>query len=368
MRILLVNAKYGGIAGGIERVSLAIANDFVARGHAVGLMSWDEETAQPHYPLDARISWYRLANMDAKSSVFRRLSLSELGRARRFVRTFRPDAILCFQPGTFLICYLAGLGLGIPVAIAERHSPRRYDFSRSSRWRPAIGLVMRLAARVFVQIESYVPLYPPGLRRRIRVIPNPVEIPADSALSRPPSDGIRRLLCVGRLDFQKNQEVLLRAFAALVPEFPDWRLVLVGDGVEEDRLRALAAALGCADRVEFIGRISNVADHYLAADIFCLPSKWEGFPNTLAEAMAYGLPCVGFAGCDGVSHLIEEGRTGILAAGNGALETLAPALRTLMADADLRRRMGAAGREAAAAYEPQRIYDQWEAELAALAR
>jgi glycosyltransferase involved in cell wall biosynthesis len=152
---------------------------------------------------------------------------------------------------------------------------------------------------------------------------------------------------------------LIEAFARIASRFPDWDLDLVGDGEDRVTLEALAASVVPPGRIRFAGAQSDVNQYYRSAQLFCLPSRWEGFPNALAEAMSFGLPAVGLAGCAGVNNLIEDGRTGLLvpvAEAGG----LAEALALLMADPCSRVTMGAAARTAIANYVPAAVFDRWE--------
>ena len=193
-------------------------------------------------------------------------------------------------------------------------------------------------------------------------IPNPVfpcEILAQPA-------GIDRetktVLCVGRLSYQKNQSVLLKAFALITNAVPDWRLKLVGDGEDKHALERLSHDLSISHKVEFVGAVKDVDSFYKEAHLFCLPSRWEGFPNALAEAMIRGLPCVGFEGCAGVSHLIND-ETGRLAKGNGNELTLSKALLEMMADDELRVDLGNGSSQYMSTFTPKSIFDRLESEL-----
>ena len=104
------------------------------------------------------------------------------------------------------------------------------------------------------------------------------------------------LLSVGRLSYQKNYGTLIESFAPLAAAFPNWDLTIVGDGEDRETLMSLVAARGLTGRVLFPGASKSIEQFYARAHCFVLPSRWEGFPNALAEGMAHGLPCVGYAG------------------------------------------------------------------------
>lgn len=112
------------------------------------------------------------------------------------------------------------------------------------------------------------------------------------------------------------------------------------------------------DCIHINGTTSDIAQVYRNADIFCLPSRDEGFPLALVEAMSAGLPVVGFEDGVGVSDLIENGATGLLSA--RSVEALAKTLEVLITDSKLRESLGNAGMKSIEKYSPERIYGQWE--------
>ena len=136
--------------------------------------------------------------------------------------------------------------------------------------------------------------------------------------------------------------------------------MILGEGDERPKLESLVRETGFADRVRLPGAKADVSEWYQNSHLFCLPSRHEGFPNALAEAQAHGLPAVGFTGCAGVNELIQDGITGLLARGNGDVETLSQALASLMSHPERRKAMGAAGRKAMEAYRPDSVMDAWE--------
>jgi glycosyltransferase involved in cell wall biosynthesis len=181
----------------------------------------------------------------------------------------------------------------------------------------------------------------------VRVIPNGV----DSTLFRPGEAGERagegefRILFVGRLHELKNIDLLFKAAAALSGEGVPVRIELVGDGPQRRELEALAQTLGIADRITWHGwqTKEQVATHYRTTACFVNPSRYEGMPNTVLEAMASGLPVVA-SDVGGNNDLVIHGETGYLF-DLADPDTLRRRLKSLADDAGLRRRMGARGRE-----------------------
>ena len=361
MRLMFAARMIDRMAGGVERMIITIMNAMVARGHEVDLFTWDLRGAEAFYPMAPDITWHRLDMGSPSVKASKKLMWGRAHTIRSLVCQRRPQVIVCFQDGPFLALRAYTLGLGIPVVAAERNAPTRFDYTSAGRHRRLIFQGLRSATRIAIQCESYRALYPAFLRERIACIPNPV-LPAvwRARPDTPNPDGRFRLLSVGRLGYQKNYSVLVEAFAQLAPAFPDWDLVIVGDGEDRAGLESLVAERGLERRVTLAGVSTSIAKWYASAQLFCLPSLWEGFPNSLAEAFAHGLPAVGFANCAGVRDLIVHGSNGLLADGNGDAASLTGTLAALMSDSALRASMGLAAVDSVRQFNPQNIFSRWE--------
>jgi glycosyltransferase involved in cell wall biosynthesis len=360
MKLLLVCRAFDNVAGGVERMGTALMNEMCRRGHEVSLLTWDRSEAEAFYKFDKRITWHALDMGDYLQKAGWMLRFKRARRVRRLVKNLNPALILAFQHGTFLSTRLFTFGLGIPTLAAERNAPSRFDHLKAGRYKNLIFQSFRLATRITIQCESYRNEYPAYLRSRIVTIPNPVFPAHNHACPQGEPGHLKTLLSIGRLSYQKNFCVLLRAFAKLHKDFPQWRLVIAGEGEDRPRLEAEIADHGLADRVTLPGATEDVESLYCGSHLFCLPSRWEGFPNVLAEALSHGLPAVGFEGCAGVRDLIQQGENGLLAEGNGNEESLARCLRTLMEDDARRAQMGEAGMQSVKPYHPQHVFDRWE--------
>jgi glycosyltransferase involved in cell wall biosynthesis len=164
------------------------------------------------------------------------------------------------------------------------------------------------------------------------------------------------LICVGRLNREKGLDVALRAFASLVPAHTDARLVVVGIGEEERRLRSLADDLGITQQVSFVGSqpADRVAAYLAAADVFLFPTRREeAAPLVLPQAMASGLPVVA-SRIGGVSEVIGEGGVNGFLVEPGDVRGVAEACGRLLDDKDLRHRLGRAAR--------RRVLDEYTVE------
>ena len=362
MRLLFSNRKMGGMVGGVQRAITTLMNGMVARGHEVSLLTWDQAGTEAFFPISPEISWHRLNLGDTATKASIRVRLRRAKAVRKVIREFKPQLIIGFRGGQFLVARLYSLGLGVPAIAAERNAPSRFDhMPGGSRWRLIEFNGMRLAKKIVIQLEGYRTQYPGYLRDKLVVISNPVSPVARFATpDRPDGKGRFRVLSVGRLSYQKNYESLILAFSALAEQFSSWDLMILGEGDERQKLESLVRETGFADRIRLPGAKTDVSEWYQDSHLFCLPSRHEGFPNALAEAHAHGLPAVGFAGCTGVNELIDDGKTGLLVQGNGNVQGLSQALETLMSGHAERRMMGASGRRAMEVFSPDSVMDAWE--------
>jgi glycosyltransferase involved in cell wall biosynthesis len=194
-------------------------------------------------------------------------------------------------------------------------------------------------------------------------MPNPVHVTPGSPSPRTAPVVVR----LGRLSFEKGQDMLLEAWAEVASRHPSWRLRLYGTGPDEDALRKRATELALDESVEFPGATTDLETALTGASVFALSSREEGFPMSIIEAMAYGLPTVAFDCAPGVRELLTDGHDGLVVTPGNTVE-FAAALDRLMDDARLRDSLGEAARESVRRYAPDVIIDRWERQFALVDR
>ena len=155
------------------------------------------------------------------------------------------------------------------------------------------------------------------------------------------------LIHIGRFNVQKNHRGLLEAFQLLLRDIPDCQLRLLGDGELREETERYARELGIAEQVEILGSQSNVYPYLQQADIFLLPSLFEGMPMTIIEAMGTGLPVVASA-VGGVPDMLRHEESGILVSLDP--EEISNACRRLAKDETLRRKLGENARQDSARF------------------
>lgn len=360
MRLLIACRAIDNMAGGVERQAIALCNEMTSRGHDVSLLTFDKVDAKAFYSIASKVKWYKLGIGNPKHKANLAIRFKRMSKVRKIMSQFNPDIILAFQQGMFLTLRLYTINLNIPIIAAERESPFRYDFIKEGKYKNFIFQTFRLASKITIQCESYVNNYPEYLKSKITVIPNSV-FPSNNFCD-PIGESQQKkiLLCVGRLSYAKNQIVLLEAFFKIYKYIPDWELVLAGEGEDRQLILKKIKELNIEKSVRVLGAVKNIYELYKSANILCIPSRWEGFPNALAEALAHGLPAVGYRGCGGVRDLITHQKNGFLAEGNGDISSLADSLKALMLDPQIRERMSKNAIESIKPYSPDKIYSTWE--------
>ena len=319
-KIIIFSRAYQNMAGGVEKMSLDLARGLSDRGHTVVIISLDKESDTPFFEWPKSVAWIRIGigNPDLRATTLSRFR--RLKAIRAVCKEIRPDIGIGFQVGSFALLRLAMVGLGTKTIAAERNSPDLFDYiNRGKAKRFFSNLILSSATHVAVQFESYRLKYPFWLRPKIVVTPNwvaQIDLAKNGQVAKP-----FKILFIGRLTFQKNVGVLLNAMDYL-PE--DFQLTIIGDGPDMKTLQAKAASMH--QRVILMPPQQDLKSAYMSSGVLCMPSRWEGFPNVVAESLSHGLPVVGFELCSGVPELVTDGVTGTIAKGMNSSTALAEAL------------------------------------------
>ncbi len=357
MKILFAIKALDGISGGAERVLADISAGLCDKGHDLSILTFDPEGGTAFYPLhkNAERICLGIGNTQEKSTLSE--SIKRIIALRRIVKQERPDVVVAFMHSMFIPMSISLIGTGIPIVASEHIVPTHYK----KKWKEFFLLIVSsfFVRKITVLSERIKKTYPTIIQKKMIPISNPVSFPQNTVSNK---DNKKRkvILNVGRLDPQKNQKLLINAFAQLAHKNLDWDLIIIGEGILRAPLEKQINDLSLNDRIFLPGTTRDISSKYNAADIFALPSSYESFGLATAEAMAHGLPAIGFADCEGTNELIDHGKTGLLISGADKVSALKTGLQTLMSDQNLREQYGAQAQKSVQKFSLEGVILEWE--------
>jgi len=365
LRLLFVAKSLAVPGGGAERVLAEVTSALAERGHDVTVASFDREGSEPFYRFNEKMKLLRLGIGQSDKGSGPIEIVRRARGLRRLAVGLRTDVAVGFMHSAYVPLALGLAGTGIRGVASEHIVYSHYSDRPLERF--LLLAAGRLLAATTAISDKMRDGFPEPLRTKMRTVPNPVRVFGSQR------DGSRRseaktLLSIGRLEKQKDQATLIEAFAKLARDFPDWKLRIIGEGSLRPDLESKVAALGLPGRVELPGAVADIEREFAAADLFAMPSLYESFGIATAEALAAGLPAVGFADCPGTNELIDDGVNGALVSGADRAGALADGLARLMRDDNLRARLGEAGPASVEKYSLASVADRWEQLLSDVAQ
>jgi glycosyltransferase involved in cell wall biosynthesis len=350
--ILLLGTQIA--TGGAQKVLLDQAHWFHARGYKVtAAFFYDRDGLHQKWQGVSPFPIVNLSTFQKRQGTLRNgLSILQgLWRLWKLLRREKFDVIETFTHDSNMLALPFAWMARVPVRIATHHG----IVAGIPRWREKIHAWMinnNIATRIVaVSGMTRQKLLDEGIQPgRIVVIQNGITPMVLEGVNR---SEVRKkagmgaddpfLLAVGRLVYSKAHRVLIAAMPAVLKKFPNAKVGICGDGVLRAELEAQIQALGLSDSVKLLGQSDNVTEYLASADVFVMPSLWEGLPIALLEAMSAGLPVIATK-VEGVEEVIVEGEHGLLVPIENT-DALADAILQLLADPQLRRNMGTAAKE-----------------------
>jgi len=356
-------------SGGMERVLSRKVNYLAQAGHEVSIITFNQQGRKPFFELHPSVVCYDLAipyEQYQKGGILNRLALYvRLPQLHRLHRK-RLEQLLLKLKADIVVSMFNEEASFLPSIQDGSHKILEFHFSkhnglkdlRRGIWRLIDELRAKKDERIVRPFDRFVVLTEEdaaawGALPNLRVIPNPLPFYSDS-----PSDcSAHQLLAMGRYDDQKHFDLLIDLWAQLAPDYPDWRLVIAGDGKLRPEHTAQVERLGLKS-VELMRPTHQVQELYRASSIYTMTSRYEGLPMVLIEAQQMGLPIVSFACPCGPRDVITDGVDGyLLEVGDHA--GFIQALRRLMDSEAERPRTGAAARIASERYDLEHIMKSW---------
>jgi glycosyltransferase involved in cell wall biosynthesis len=331
-------------AGGAERVVLAVSAGATAAGHTTAVAAapgpWDDSLSCVKF--DLPLIRRRPASLLVAST-----------RLRGIVQRWRPDIVHCHNPTMAIVgAFATGRGARVPAVVSVHGVPDE-DYRAAAR-------ILKHAALPVVACGPGVAdaLSEHGVRMRATIVNGvgPPPLPADrtSLLAEwRLAPDVALVASVGRLVPQKNHALVMRAIARL----SDVSLAVVGDGRDRAKLEGLRSSLGLADRVAIVGRRDDAPAIVAAADVVVLGSHWEGLPLVALEAMTARTPIVATR-VRGIRELVRHDTHGLLVPPDDPI-ALADALRHVLENGALRRRLTARAAELASAFTVEAMVSRY---------
>ncbi len=355
MRILFLVSSLN--AGGAERVASTLANAWSIKGYEVILVPcYSQGSGQSFYPLNAHIKVDWLSQRLSKNPLLARVTKPFI--LRKVIKEYQPDVVVSFLTNVNVMALLAHKGLSCPIIVCERSDPSFQQISSSlKRLRQ---LTYPWADVVMLQTEQSAKRFQQELPRlkKISVIPNPLP----SALKKlsPTVKNQKVVVAMGRLVASKQFDVLIKNFATIAKQFPDWDLHIYGDGPEKDKLDDLIQWHDMGDQIILMGKTTTPWDVMRSASMLAMSSRLEGFPNVMLEAMANGLPVVCYDCPSGPRELSLDGKIAKLIPLGDEI-AYQQALKELMQNADERNRLAMIAQESVfERYSEVCVLEQWD--------
>lgn len=336
--------------GGTERVCSIVANNLDKAGYQILITSISQGN-QPSFALNKNIKTTSLFS-EAGKALYR--SPAIVYKLRRLLIKNRIDILIVVETMSVLFTLPAIKGLSVKH-ICWEHFNFKNDNGKVGR-RVARHLAARYCDFVVTLTErdkNYW-LAKTNHKDNIVVIPNPNPF-KPKVVSLENTDKI--VLATGRLTYVKGFDLLIESWNKVTQQFPDWKLVIVGEGEEGTNLRNIIKRNNLVGKVILAGYSNDISQYYEKASIFCLSSRYEGFPMVLLEALAFGLPIVSFD-CDTGPAEILEGTRSILVPQKDT-KALGDSLIQLMGNQKLREKISLTNIQKSEYYEPNFIILRW---------
>ena len=353
MKILLINDQFE--RGGAGRVACIQCNGLQKRGYDIVLIS-DSKHWRETYLVDKTIQRRDITVKTTTPGLIAKLIkwLKCSIKIRSIIKQETPDVIIAIQSMMFLCAYIGKIGLNIPIIAADHTSFDRkidpiIDFVRYRlyAWADGLSILTKKDARL---LGTKFP--------RKKVIYNPLTYP----LLTTSTCRTQRVLCAGRLEDWniKGFDRMIKMWAFLAPNNTDWKLEIAGSGTESSvsYLQDLIDNYGVSESVTLLGHVNNMKKLYEESAIFALPSRIEGFPMVLMEAMSQGCACVAFS-IGGASDEMLYKNSGVIVP-DGDLSKFQEELNNLMNNKELRDKCSMNALSTISKFSEDVFLDAWE--------
>lgn len=341
--------------GGAQQVMRNLADHFATEKIEVVLVNdfrLDENEAQ--YQLNKNIKRLYLRHTNSGNVVVK--NFERVAALRRIVKKEMPDIVLSFLGRPNQRMLIATIGLKPKKIVSVRNDPQK-EYGKSWFKRCLARSLFRLADGCVFQTEEAKRYFSHSVQNRSEVIVNPVN---EQFYSVKRNLYTRDIVSIGRLEPQKNNALLIYAFADLANKYKDQNVIFYGDGSLKETLLQLVKEKHLDKRIYFAGDTDNVPNILKKCNLFVLSSDYEGMPNALMEAMAVGVPCISTdCPCGGPKELIKNGEEGLLIP-TGNIEEMKKAIDTILSNEKKRVELGNKAYVKAKEFRGEKVFVLWE--------
>ena len=352
-RVIFVIKSLQVEGGGAERIFVELCNSLYRHEKFdLEIITFDFVNASSFYPLSSSINWHKLGtNAEVKMSCW--TFLKNIFNLRKVILDKNPDICVGFMHSAFIPLSLALIFTKIRIIASEHEVVEFY------KDRPLEFFLFKIISSLFGKITfvsdkiadmyKFIPL-----QKKI-VIPNPVfNVNTNHSLVKS-----NKILNIGHFVKKKDQETLIKAFAKIKENLPNWKLKIVGRGPLKERLVRLVKSERISNQVEIASPKKNISSEYLTSKIYVCSSKIESFGLATAEALAHGIPAIGFSDCLGTSDLIVNGYNGLLVKSDARTYHLAQGILLLAQNQELRQRFSSNASKSIEKYTWKNTLDLW---------
>lgn len=340
--------------GGAERAVINLSKAFAEHGNEVKIITSVKSDSEYSVPSNVERIILTDKSNELLNNNFERLIL--LGFSlRKFIKKEKPDVLISFISGSIIRGLIATLGTKTKLIASVRNDPA-FEY-RGKAGKYTVRFAFPLVDAFVFQTSDAQNFFKQKIREKSTIIFNSVN---DSFFEVDRKPIKNTVISCGRLDRQKNQELLINAFVMVVEEVPDAKLLIYGKGPEQSRLAELIEKKRMNESITLCGETSDMSEVMSKSDVFVLSSDFEGMPNVLIEAITSGIPSISTdCPCGGPSEIIQNNENGVLVP-VGDKNALANAIIEILKKNELKNKLSTNAKKSAHKFSSEAIYKKWD--------
>jgi len=337
--------------GGAGKMIVYVANAMADFGHEVILFSYDNNKC--NYELNSKVTL--VTNIITSKNKYQK-ALKSINEIRKKIIYYKPDIIISFLSDGNAYSYIASklCKIKTPLVVCERGDPNNDNASFSK----IMQLIFKNAEGAVFQTEGAQSYFKNSLGKRSVIIPNPV-MKNNVVLEKFKNRRDEIVFPARFTNIQKCQDVMVKAFKSVNRKYPNMKLVFIGDGPDQEKIKNMVIEEKLERSVDFIGSIDNVLERIKLAKIFAITSDYEGIPNSLIEAMSIGMPVVSTNMSPGGAELLIENNINGLLAPIGDSKAIAESIGYFIENPDRADEIGTKAKEIENRFSDERIRQLW---------